>query len=602
MPIMNDPVILSKTYDLTGWDLSELVSDPSAEAMKTRFAELESLTQLLEERREELTETMEPALLLDFLRRYEELQEKIQALDAYGYLRFAADTQCDDALSLRNRVEQLVTDLDNRSLFFQIWWKNLPEAAAQRLLPAGEELHDFRHYLEELRRWRPYTLDEDRERLINLKDANGTGGLVTLYSILTNRLEFELEVDGETKTLTRDALMSHAYSPDPEVRAAAYSELYRVFSKEATPLSQIYIHRVRDWYNENVTVRGFDSPIAVRNLHNDVPREAIDALLTVTRRNRHLFHRFFQLKARWLGVERLRRCDLYAPLVESRRQMSWDDAAQQVLRTFHDFHPRLGSLAERVFAERHIDSELRKGKRGGAFCNTVTPNYTPWVLVNFTGRPRDVAEVAHELGHAVHSMLAQGHSLLTQNPCLPLAETASVFAEMLVTERLLAEEEDPAARRELLAKSVIDVFATVTRQTYFVSFELEAHQAILEGKSQKDLNALYLANLEEQFGDSVELSPDFQHEWITIPHIFHTPFYCYAYSFGQLLVLSLYRRFQQEGEAFKPRYLRMLAYGGSERTQTILEEAGIDITDPAFWQSGFEIVRQMVDELEKLTV
>ena len=591
---------LAKAYRQTGWDLKELVSDPSPEALKALVSDLEARAEALVHRRVELTEAMDPALFHDFLRCYEDLQERMQILDAYGYLRFAANTQSDEALSLKNKVNQLVTELDNKVLFFELWWKGLPEEAAERLLPSEEDDSDSRHFLEERRRWRPFTLAEDSERIINIKDANGVGGLVTLYSILTNRLEFEIEVDGETQSLTRDALMSHAFSPDPALRAAAYDELYRVFSKEATPLSQIYIHRVRDWHSENVLERGFDSPIAVRNLHNDVPEAAIEALLAATRENRHHFHRFFRLKAKWLGMDRLRRCDLYAPLVESSRQIAWDEAVQKVLTTFRDFHPTLGTLAERVFEEGHIDSEVRKGKRGGAFCSTVGPRFTPWVLVNFTGRPRDVAEIAHELGHAVHSMLAEKHSLLTQHPCLPLAETASVFAEMLVMENLLAQEKDPATRRDLLAKNVIDIFATVTRQTYFVGFEIEAHKAILEGKSQTELDALYMSNLEEQFGDSVELSPEFRQEWITIPHIFHTPFYCYAYSFGQLLVLSLYRRFQEEGEAFKPGYLRMLSHGGSKRTQDILQEAGIDITDPEFWQSGFEVVKDMVDELEAL--
>jgi oligoendopeptidase F len=306
------------------------------------------------------------------------------------------------------------------------------------------------------------------------------------------------------------------------------------------------------------------------------------------------------LKARWLGIPRLRRYDLYAPLAASDRQVPYPRAVESVLGTFRRFDPDFAARAERVFAEGHIDAEVRRGKRGGAFCSTIGPRYTPWVLVNYTGRVRDVATLAHELGHAVHSMLAEDHSALVQHPSLPLAETASVFAEMLMTDRLLAEETDPLARRELLLSWIDDVYATVLRQAFFVRFEVDAHAAILAGASLDELSAMYMENLAEQFGDSVEVAPEFQHEWLSIPHIFHTPFYCYAYSFGQLLVLALYRRYLEEGEAFKPGYLTLLSYGGAARPERILREAGIDIADPAFWQGGFTVVADRLDELEAL--
>jgi oligoendopeptidase F len=230
----------------------------------------------------------------------------------------------------------------------------------------------------------------------------------------------------------------------------------------------------------------------------------------------------------------------------------------------------------------------------------VRPDLTPYVLMNYTGKVRDVATLAHELGHALHSMLAEHHSILTQHSTLPLAETASVFSEMLLTERLLAEESDPLVRRDLLAAAVDDIYATVGRQAFFVLFEQAAHQAILENASSDQLNELYMANLREQFGDSVEIGEEFQHEWVSIPHIYHTPFYCYAYSFGQLLVLALYRRYQQEGEAFKPGYLKLLAYGGSAHPEQILREAGVDIADEAFWQGGFDVISALIDELEAM--
>jgi oligoendopeptidase F len=596
-------------YRLGGWDLAELLPSPAEEVIARRFAELEAALQAFAASRPSLAPAMEPQLLLAVLRRYEELSEQISVLSSYASHWFYSDTGNQEAITFRNRVRQAVTAATNRILFFSLWWKGLSEPEAQALLAAagaaagpGPRWADYRHFLLELRRLSPYTLDERSEQIINLKDDNGIAAVLTLYSMLTNRMEFQLEVDGETKRLTRDALTGYAHSTRPELRAAAYRELYRVFAGETTVLGQIYVNVVRDWHEEAIGLRGYRTAIAVRNTDNDIPDRAVDVLLDVARANAPIFQRYFRLKAGWLGLDRLRRYDLYAPLAGSERKIPYPDAVRSVLETFGEFEPRFAGLAERVFAENHLDGEIRKGKRGGAFCSTVLPRLTPWVLVNYTGRVRDVATLAHELGHAVHSMLAEEHSILTQHASLPLAETASVFAEMLMTDRLLREESDPLARRDLLASAVDDVYATVLRQSYFVLFELEAHQAILAGRSTEDLSELYLANLAEQFGDSVAVAPEFRHEWMSIPHIYQTPFYCYAYSFGQLLVLALYHRYQEQGAAFKPGYLKLLSYGGSARPEAILGEMGIDMTDRSFWQGGFDLVRQRIDELEAIRI
>jgi oligoendopeptidase F len=584
-------------YEQTAWSLSELLESPANDIVDAQLRSIEERVARFEAARNELAPDLAPQRFAELLRDYERLAEEMVVVGAYGSLWFASDTLSEAALTYRNRVEQRLTEWENRLLFFTLWWKDLDDAAAANLTPDDP---DARHFLAELRRFKPYTLDEASERIINLKDTNGIDAVLTLHSMLTNRLEFTLEVDGKPETLTRDALMSRAYSPDPDLRQAVYQELYRVYEREMPILAQIYVNRVRDWRAENVDLRHMASPIAVRNLGNDVPDEAVDALLEVCREQAALFQRYFRWKASRLGVKRLRRCDIYAPLASTDKHVEYTDAVDLVLETFRDFSPEFGGLATRVFAQDHVDSEIRRGKQGGAFCATVLPRHTPWLLINYTGRVRDVATLAHELGHAVHSLLAADHSVLTQHASLPLAETASVFAEMLLTERLLEEESDVAVQRELLGTALDDIYATVLRQAYFVHFERQAHDAVLDGCGPGDLHALYFEGLQEQFGDSVELSEAFRLEWTTIPHIFESPFYCYAYSFGQLLVLSLYQRFREQGEAFLPGYLRLLAHGGSARPMEILGEVGVDPTRRSFWRQGFAVAAQFLDRLEAL--
>jgi oligoendopeptidase F len=457
--------VKSEQYELSGWDLTELLPEAEEETIKRTLAEIDTAVDAFVARRADLSPEMDPEEFLDLVQQYETLTELLYKPVAYGSLWFSSDTQSTQALTYQNRMQQILTDVQNRTMFFSLWWKELEDEDAARLAPSPDVHEDYAHFLADLRRTKPYTLDEKSEQIINVKDADGMNGLITIYSMLTNRLEFSLEVDGEVKTLTRDALMSYVQGPDPELRAAAYQELYKVYEGEAKILAQIYANRVRDWTNENVTLRGFSSPIAVRNVANDIPDAAVEALLEVCRKNVDLFQRYFKLKAGWLGMEKLRRYDIYAPLAESDREIEYSDGVKMVLETFGRFEETFAQQAGRVFDQNHIDSEVRPGKRGGAFCATVLPSQTPWVLMNYTGKVRDVATLAHELGHAIHSMMAEDHSVLTQHPTLPLAETASVFAEILLTDRLLAEEEDPIVRREILAAAVTCTRPSCVRPT-----------------------------------------------------------------------------------------------------------------------------------------
>ena len=588
---MNNPYVQSR------WSLKALLPSSDGPQLNDYLSQLEETLGDLEAARLRLRPDLALTEFQDILKRYETVNDVARRLGGYAFLWFTENTQHQPALNFKGRIDQLMAQASNRMLFFSLWIKNLTAAEADRLLAASG---DLRYHLESLRRFKPHTLAESEEQIITLKDVNGIDALVTVYDMITNKFEYTLHVDGETKTLTRDALAAYVRHPSAEVRAAAYRELYRVFTEQSTLLAQIYNFRVRDWHAETIQLRKYSEPISARNLGNDIPDGVTDVLLSVCRHNNDLFQRYFKLKARWLGMEKLRRYDLYAPLIESEKQYDYDASVRLVLDSFRDFSPVLAEQARRVFDDGHVDAEVRNGKRGGAFCAGILPGVSPWVLVNFAGRARDVATLAHELGHAIHALMAADHSVLTFHSALPLAETASTFAEQLLTDRLLKEETDPAVRRDLLASKIDDAYATVQRQAYFTLFEREAHRMVVDGRSVDEIAAHYLSNLQEQFGDAVEIGEEFKWEWISIPHIYHTPFYTYAYTFGQLLVLSLYRMYRAEGEAFKPKYLKLLSYGGSQSPAKILAEAGIDIASPAFWQGRFEVIRGWIDDLESL--
>jgi oligoendopeptidase F len=421
-----------------------------------------------------------------------------------------------------------------------------------------------------------------------------------LYDSITNRYTFKINLEGEEKELTRGELMALVRESDPDIRARAYQTLFEVYEGDATILGQIYQNIVRDWRNENLNLRGFKLPISVRNLVNDIPDAVVETLLDVTQQNANHFHRFFRLKAKRIGMDKLRRYDVYAPVEKSDKKYDFSEAADIVLESFLEFDPKFADMAKQILDAEHVDSEVRKGKMSGAFCATVNPNLTPWVLLNYQGRPDDVATMAHELGHGIHSLMAQEHSAFTQHACLPLAETASTFGEMMLVDKLLAEEANEAVRRDLLFRQMDDAFATILRQNYFAMFEKTAHKMIAEGAQVNDLSEAYLENLKSEFGDSVTIPDEFRWEWVMVPHIYGVPFYVYAYAFGQLLVLSLYKQYQEEGESFKPRYMKILAAGGSIAPMDLLRGAGLDASKAEFWQGGFDVIDEMVTSLENL--
>jgi oligoendopeptidase F len=587
------------TYKQSPWSLADLFPAQDSVEMKAAFDELDGKVVEFEALRPRLSADMPEETFLGAIHQLEAISRLANRIGSFAGLSFAADTQDQSILAFQTDVENRMAVIANRTLFFSLWWKSLNDEAAERLMAVSG---DYRYWLEEMRHFKPHTLTEPEEKIINIKDVTGFSAIVNLYNTLTNRYVFRIEVDGEVKELTRGELMVYVRSYDPVLRAAAYQELYRVYGQDGPILGQMYQTLVRDWHNENLDLRHFSNPLSVRNLANDVPDDVVDTLLGVCQDNISVFQRFFQLKARWLGQEHLRRYDIYAPVVKTEKKYNFDQATDLVFDAFQLFEPKVAALARRVLDQNHLDSEVRRGKMSGAFCSTVAPDITPWVLVNYQGKPDDVATMAHELGHAIHSQLAGEHSLFTFHSSLPLAETASTFGEMMLVDRLLAAESDASVRRTLLFRQVDDAYATIMRQAQFALFERRAHTMVQQGATVDELSDAYLDNLCQQFGEAVEVSDEFRWEWVSIPHIYHTPFYVYAYTFGQLLVLSLYQQYKEEGKAFIPRYLSLLSAGGSKSPEKILSDAGINMHSASFWQGGFNVIQELVKQLESIPV
>jgi oligoendopeptidase F len=576
------------------WDLPHLLENP-VERFEILLGEIETKVVQFEAARGQLSPTMDTLHFHPLLTLSEDITAACSKIGAYAYLWFSENTKDLVARSFKTKVEERLTAIQNRLVFFDLWWQGVDEDNARRLMARTGTL---RYHLETIRRFQPHTLSEPEEKIVNIKNITGRSAVHSLYDVVTNAFTFTLTINGKRKTMTREELTSYLRHGQGRLREAAYRELYRVYADQHDLLGEIYKTLVNDWKAENLQLRRFASPIATRNLGNDIPDAAVTSLLKVCRKNAGIFQDYFRIKSRLCKIKPMSRYHIYAPHRTAQKSYRYQDAVQMVLEAYRGFSPQLADLAERVMHERHVDARARPGKIGGAYCYSVVPNMTPYVLLNFTGEARDIATMAHELGHAVHGMLAEKHSMFTFHSTLPLAETASVFGERILSDALMNQERDKKVKQGLLLNQLDDIYATVLRQAYFVQFENQAHEMIAQGATVKDLAKTYLAEVRQQFGKGIKVPEEFQWEWLTIPHIFASPFYCYAYSFGNLLVLALYRMYQNEGAAFVPKYLDLLSAGGSEAPQTILAKVGVDMASEDFWQSGFDTIREMVNQLE----
>ena len=578
-------------YQLGAWDLKGLVSNPKSTAFEKQIKDVEKISKQFEKIKTKLNPKITSKNFLGILHDLEELDEKISVIGGYASLAYSENTQSDEATSLLTRMSKLGSEISNRVLFFDLWWKKgIDEKNAKRLIKDSGELDG---YLKYKRLVAKYSLSEPEERIINTLDVTGSTALVKLYDKITNAFEYIVTIDGKKRKISREELSSYVRNTKPKTREIAYKELLSKFSKNKGVLGEIYQNIVLNWKDEGVEIRGFSSPISIRNIANDVDDKTIDSLLQVCRKNAPVFQKFFTHKAKMIGLKKLRRYDLYAPATAKikEKNYSYDKSVKLVFESLEKFSPQLSTYAKKVFSERHIDSQIRPGKRDGAFCSTISPKITPYVLVNFAGKSKDVFTIAHELGHAVHSQAASDKSILISEAPLPLAETASTFSELLLYDNL-SDKITSDEKKIMLSEKIDDLYATILRQSFFTLFEVDAHKKIGQSTTIDELSKAYLGNIKEQFGSSVIISEDFALEWSCIPHFYHSPFYCYAYSFGNLLALSLFQRYKKEGKDFVPSYLGILKAGGAKKPEDLLEEYDINIRSTKFWQDGFEYIRR----------
>jgi oligoendopeptidase F len=588
-----DPELLA-----TEWDLSPLLDGPGEEraASEGMLDEARERSRKFAEAHAGKVAQLDEASLRDAMRELEAINELIGRVGSYASLRFAVDTADPARGALLQLIQERATEIETLLLFFELEWAAVDDERADQLL-ASEQLERYRHHLESVRRYRPHLLSESEEKILAEKSIASQAA----WSRLFGELVAALRVSLDDEELTLDVALSRLQSPEREVRRAAAEAVSRTLEPGLRTRGFIYNTLIFDKSVED-RLRRYPHWLASRNLANEASDESVMALIEAVRGRFDIPQRWYRLKAKLLGVDRLADYDRSAPVLKEDVKYSFAEARELVLDTYQSFSPVAGEVTRRFFEERWIDAPARPHKRGGAFCAYTVPSVHPYVLLNYTAQRRDVLTMAHELGHGLHAALAQPQGVFHQSTPLTLAETASVFGEQLVFGRMLADAAEDEQRLGLLAEQIDGAIATVFRQMAMNRFEHLMHtRRRAEGELSTDrICESWVEAQRELFGDSVEITEGYRMWWSYVPHFINTAGYVYAYAYGLLLALSVYSRYLEEGEAFVPRYLELLSAGGSRSPEELAEIVGIDLTDPGFWDAGLSLVEQQLAEAERL--
>jgi oligoendopeptidase F len=582
--------------DLPVWDLSDLYSAPDSGALKQDLSDALNRAQAFETQYSGALNDLSGDGLAQAVVEFEAIDEILSRILSYSQLLHAGDVSDPEIGKFSQTMREKATEINSHLLFFTLELNKLDDEGFAKKLSESTSLTRYKPWLESVRLYRPYQLSDELERLLLDKSVAGSAAWMRLFDETMAGLRFPFQ----DQSLTMTEILHKMQDRDSKTRKEASQSMGKVLSENISTFSLITNTLAKDKAVEDKW-RGFDRPISSRNLSNHVEDTVVDALIQAVREKYpDLSHRYYRLKAKWLGQETLDYWDRMAPPpADDDRTFSWEDAKKIVMTAYGSFSPDMAGVGQKFFDNDWIDVPPRQGKSGGAFAHPTVPSAHPYLLLNFQGKSRDIMTLAHELGHGVHQVLAgkQGH-LLADTP-LTLAETASVFGEMLTFKSMLAATKDPMARRAVLASKIEDMINTVVRQIAFCEFERLVHDERKEGElTAERLGELWMQVTHDSLGDVFRFDEHYRHYWAYIPHFIHSPFYVYAYAFGDCLVNALYAKYEAEPDGFQQKYMDMLSAGGTLGHKELLAPFGLDASDPNFWKLGLSVIEGFIDELE----
>ncbi|MCD6449721.1 MAG: M3 family oligoendopeptidase [Thermotogaceae bacterium] len=569
------------------WDFSHLYNSD-----KEAFNDIESAieeSQIILHKLESINDTSSHEDVANILERLEKILIKAFKAEQYASLKFSKNMRDESSQKMYGVIRNKAVQIEQ---ILAVMKAKFAKVSDKTLKSWAEKLTDYRKVFERIIEEKKHILSEDAERILATFSNTRRYGVADLYEKITSSYIFE--IDG--KKMTGEQVRALRYHPDSQVRRKAMKIFFKKYEQDKLTIEGLYNLVVKDWDME-ARLRNYPAPISMRNFENETDDETVQRLIDVTTENTKLVQKYYKWKAEYLGEE-LTLADIYAPLLKGTKEYSFEDAKRIVLDAYYEFSRDIGKVVESFFEERRIDVFPAEGKRGGAFCSYSIPNYKPYVLLNFTGKIRDVMTLAHELGHGVHGTLSSKQNIYNYHTPLTMAEIASVFGEFLVFDKLRKELEGEE-RKAFIASKIEDIFATMFRQSMFARFEMKAHEVIeKEGfASYEQLSNVYRNELEVMFGDSVKITEEYHKEWSSIPHIFFAPFYVYAYNFANALVIALYQKYLEEGTRFVPKYIKLLESGGKGKPEKLLEEVGVNLRDENFWQKAFDYIDSLIKEV-----